>query len=200
MTPLLCEDWILATTNPGKLIEFRELLDGTPIALETLDSDSDVPEETGLSFVENALIKARHASQASGKPAMADDSGLCVTELGGAPGVRSARYAGPDASDLENLELLLTDLAGFEGNQRHAVFHCVIVALERPDDPAPVIAAGRWPGLITEDPKGTNGFGYDPVFFDPRLGMTAAELEPDRKNVVSHRSRACLELRRLLGI
>lgn len=200
MTPLRCGDWILATTNAGKLVEFRELLAGTPIALEALDSESDVPEETGLSFAENALIKARHASQASGKPAMADDSGLCVTVLGGAPGVRSARYAGPDASDRDNLELLLADLAGFEGNQRHAVFHCVIVALEKPDDPAPVIAAGCWPGLIAENPKGNNGFGYDPVFFDPKLGMTAAELAPDRKNAISHRGRACLELRRLLGI
>ena len=193
-------DWILATTNSGKLAEFRQLLADTPIALEALDRNSGVPEESGLSFAENALIKARHASQASGKPAIADDSGLCVAALGGAPGVRSARYAGSEASDRDNLELLLAELASFEGSQRDAVFHCVIVALRKPDDPAPVIASGRWPGLIALDPTGKNGFGYDPVFFDPQLGMTAAELEPSRKNAISHRSRACRELIRLLGL
>ncbi len=198
MTSAGSAHWMLATSNLGKLAEFRELLAGGPITLEPLDPASKTPEETGLSFAENALIKARHASGISGKPAMADDSGLCVPALGGAPGVRSARYAGPRSTDHENTELLLTALAGVEGEQRRAAFHCVIVALEKPDDPAPVFASGCWPGLIAAAPQGNNGFGYDPVFFDPALGMTAAELEPARKNAVSHRGRACQELRRLL--
>jgi len=194
------DDWILATTNPGKLAEFRDLLSGTPISLGIFDGlTADPPEETGLSFVENALIKARHASRISGKPAMADDSGLCVAALNGAPGVRSARYAGAGASDRDNLDRLLVDLAGVEPDQRQAAFHCVIVALEAPEDPAPVIASGQWPGQITSVPSGAHGFGYDPVFFDPALGMTSAELSPERKNAVSHRSRACLELKRLLN-
>jgi XTP/dITP diphosphohydrolase len=192
-------DWILATTNLGKLAEFRELLAGAPITLEALDKGSDLPEETGLSFVENALIKARHASSFSGRPAMADDSGLCVTALGGAPGVRSARYAGPHATGDENLHLVLSELEGTDPAGRDAAFHCVIVALAKPDDPAPIIASGRWPGRIALRPQGLNGFGYDPIFFDPELGMTAAELEPARKNAVSHRGRACRELKLLLG-
>lgn len=199
MTTERGEEWILATTNVGKLAEYRELLAGTPIALKAVAQTDYIPEETGSSFVENALIKARHAAEISGQPAMADDSGLCVAALGGAPGVRSARYAGSEASDHDNLMQLLAALAGFEGNQRRASFHCVIVALQAPDDPAPLIADGRWPGLIAADSSGINGFGYDPVFFDPDLGMTAAELEPAKKNAISHRSRACKELKRLLG-
>jgi XTP/dITP diphosphohydrolase len=193
------EDWILATTNPGKLAEFLKLLAGTPIELRPLDADYEAPEETGLSFVENALIKARHASRASGRPAIADDSGLCVAALDGGPGVHSARFAGADASDRENLDKLLTDLAGVEPDRRQAAFHCVIVAVRAPDDPAPCIASGRWPGMIATAPRGTHGFGYDPVFLDPESGLTAAELAPDRKNAASHRNRACQELKRLLG-
>lgn len=194
-------DWILATTNPGKLAEYRVLLADTAITLDALDAGAGVEaEETGGSFVENALIKARHASRLGGCRAIADDSGLCVAALGGAPGVRSARYAGADASDRENLERLLSELAGIEPERRAAVFHCVIVALETPDDPAPVIASGQWAGRIAIEPKGTNGFGYDPVFYDADLGVTAAELPPRRKNAVSHRARACAELRRLLGL
>jgi len=194
-------DWILATTNLGKLAEYRELLADTPIVLEALDPNTgDAPEETGLSFAENALIKARHACRASGGRAMADDSGLCVAALGGAPGVRSARYAGADATDRDNLEKLLAELAAVDVRSRDAVFHCVIVALEAPDDPAPVIAIGQWHGRIAMEPAGSNGFGYDPVFYDPELRMTAAELPPDRKNAVSHRARACAELRRQLGL
>jgi XTP/dITP diphosphohydrolase len=194
-------DWILATSNPGKLAEYRALLVDTPITLEALDaSTGDVPEETGLSFAENALIKARHACRASGGAAIADDSGLCVEALGGAPGVHSARYAGVDATDRDNLEKLLSDLAGVEARSRGAVFHCVIVALEAPDDPAPVIAIGQWHGRIAMEAVGSNGFGYDPVFYDPELRVTAAELPPDEKNAVSHRARACAELRRQLGL
>jgi XTP/dITP diphosphohydrolase len=193
-------DWILATTNPGKLAEYRELLSDSPIRLDPLDPASiDAPEETGLSFVENALIKARHAARVSGRAAIADDSGLCVTALGCEPGVRSARYAGPGASDAENIEWLLERMDGIEEGRRQAQFHCVIVALSAPDDPAPIIATGRWPGSITRSPRGTNGFGYDPIFFDPELGLTAAELEPQKKNAISHRGRACRELRRQLA-
>lgn len=198
MTDARREAWILATSNPGKLAEFNELLRDTGVNLHALDRNAELPEETGLSFVENALIKARHAARISGGPAMADDSGLCVNVLGGAPGVRSARYAGPDASDRDNLEHLLGKLAGVEADRRQAAFHCVIVALESPDDPAPLIATGRWPGSIAAVPAGDNGFGYDPVFFDPVAGMTAAEMSPRQKNGVSHRSRASTELKRLL--
>jgi XTP/dITP diphosphohydrolase len=201
VTARISGDWILATTNAGKLAEFRELLSGLPIRLAATDPSSfEVPEETGLTFVENALIKARHAARTSGKPAMADDSGLCVDALDGAPGVHSARYAGPGASDRDNIDRLLADLADIDESRRTARFRCVIVALERPDDPAPIIASGSWPGWITSAPRGENGFGYDPVFFDPALNATAAELEPARKNAVSHRARACQELIRQIGL
>jgi len=198
MTRARREEWILATSNPGKLAEFNNLLSNTNVRLHALDRQSEAPEETGLTFVENALIKARHAADVSGGPAMADDSGLCVVALDGAPGVRSARYAGSGASDQDNLNRLLDELAGVEADRRQAAFLCVIVALERPDDPAPLIASGRWPGLIATEPAGHNGFGYDPVFFDPAAKMTAAEMSPQQKNAASHRSRACGELKRLL--
>jgi XTP/dITP diphosphohydrolase len=191
-------NWILATTNPGKLAEYRELFADAPIDFEALDAAS-APEETGPSFVENALLKARHASARTGMPAIADDSGLCVAALGGAPGVRSARYAGPEASDRDNIERLLAELADIGPDRRDAFFHCVIVALERPGDPAPLIASGRWHGRIATVPSGTGGFGYDSVFYDPALGLTAAELAPETKNAVSHRARARAELRRALG-
>lgn len=198
MTRAAREEWVLATTNPGKLEEFSALLADTPIKLKALDAGGDVPEETGASFVENALIKARHAARQSGQPAMADDSGLCVAALDGAPGVHSARFAGPAASDRQNLELLLEKMV--EAENREAAFYCVIVAVRKADDPAPIVATGRWPGLIAEAPAGSNGFGYDPVFFDPETGSTAAELEPSEKNAISHRSRACRELKRMLAI
>jgi XTP/dITP diphosphohydrolase len=192
--------WILASTNRGKLAEFRELLAGTPIEIEALNPGSaQVPEETGRSFVENALIKARHAAALTGRRAIADDSGLCVAALGGAPGVSSARYADRSAGDGANIARLLRELDEIGPADRAASFHCVIIALERPDDPAPVIATGCWPGLIVALPRGTNGFGYDPIFLDPELGLTAAEIAPAQKNAISHRARACAELRRLLG-
>ncbi|HEY5665181.1 MAG TPA: non-canonical purine NTP pyrophosphatase, partial [Gammaproteobacteria bacterium] len=148
-------DWIIATTNAGKLAEYRELLSDAPLTLRALDPESfDAPDETGLSFVENALIKARHASALSGSPAIADDSGLCVAALDGAPGVRSARYAGPEASDSDNVEKLLRELEGVDQENRRAEFHCVIVALTAPEDPAPIIATGSWPGWISASPRG----------------------------------------------
>jgi XTP/dITP diphosphohydrolase len=200
MTARPLAGWILASTNAGKLAEFRELFAGTSIELEALEPGSPrVPEETGRTFVENALIKARHAADLTGRRAIADDSGLSVEALGGAPGVHSARYAGAGATDRANVERLLRELVDVPPAGRRASFYCVIVALERPDDPAPVIASGRWSGVIAAAPRGTNGFGYDPVFLDPALGRTAAELSPVEKNRVSHRARACAELRRLLG-
>jgi XTP/dITP diphosphohydrolase len=195
------DEWTLASSNPGKLAEFRRLLSGTPIRLSALDADgAELPEETGLTFVENALIKARHAAQVSGRPAIADDSGLCVAALSGAPGVRSARYAGPHATDRDNVERLLHQLGPVPSDRRQAAFVCVIVALRAPDDPVPVIATGQWQGRIATEAKGANGFGYDPIFFDPALGRSAAELSAAEKNAVSHRGRASSELKRLLGL
>jgi XTP/dITP diphosphohydrolase len=193
--------WVLASTNPGKLAEFEALLADTAIELRALDAGSgQAPDETGSSFVENALIKARHASGMAAAAAIADDSGLCVDALAGHPGVHSARYAGAHASDAENIARLLRSLKSVPDSERQATFHCVIVALRAPDDPAPLIALGRWPGFIARAASGSHGFGYDPVFYDPELGCTAAELEPQDKNRVSHRARACAELKRLLGI
>ena len=201
MTAAAGTDWVLASTNRGKLAEYKALLAGTGIRLGALASDgANAPAETGLTFVENALIKARHAAALAGRPAFADDSGLCVHALGGAPGVFSARYAGPGASDADNNARLLEALADVADADRQATFHCVIVALRSPGDPAPVIAEGRWPGRIAFAPRGTGGFGYDPIFVDETCGLTAAELEPAVKNDTSHRGRAARELRRLLGI
>ena len=193
-------DFVLATTNRGKLAEFRKILSDTSIRLDPFDGNpKEAPEETGLTFVENALIKARHATLASGRPAIADDSGICVAALGGAPGVRSARFAGAGASDRDNVELLLERLGDAPDDRRQAFFHCVIVVLQCPDDPAPLIASGQWHGRISDTPSGTNGFGYDPVFIDSGLGKTAAELDAETKNRVSHRAQACRALLALLG-
>jgi XTP/dITP diphosphohydrolase len=193
--------WTLASSNSGKLAEYRALLADLPIVLKPLDANgTDVPDETGETFVENALIKARHAARITGGPAIADDSGLCVDALGGAPGVRSARYAGPEATNDSNNRRLLRELADVPDTHRQAAFCCVIVALLTPDDPAPLIATGRWPGLIATEVRGHQGFGYDPLFVDPELGLAAAELPPQQKNRVSHRGRASAELIRLRGL
>ena len=192
--------WVIATGNRGKLTELRALLAAAEVgALELLaQTDLGVPpvEENAATFLENALAKARHAARHTGLPAIADDSGLAVAALGGAPGVRSARFAGPNADDRANMTKLLDALAGVPQHQRQARFHCVLVALESPDDPAPLVASGEWEGVIAPGPSGSEGFGYDPVFFDLRLGKTAAELPPQVKNEVSHRGQA---LRRLVA-
>lgn len=193
--------WVLATANRGKAAELQALLTQSGLGLTLLaQSDLGVPsaEEPGVTFVENALTKARHAARATGLPAIADDSGLAVTALGGAPGVRSARYAGPNADDRANVAQLLAALAALPNPDRSARFHCVLVALRHADDPAPLIAAGDWSGEIATAPRGTNGFGYDPVFFDSRLGKTAAELSAAEKNAVSHRGAALRQLTELL--
>ncbi|MDR1163044.1 MAG: RdgB/HAM1 family non-canonical purine NTP pyrophosphatase [Candidatus Accumulibacter sp.] len=191
---------VIASGNPGKLREFGELL--APLGWEAVAQDAlGVPEcsETHCSFVENALEKARHASRCTGLPALADDSGLCVRALGGAPGVHSARYAQTSPSeakdDEKNNAKLVAELAGFTAPaDRRARYVCVLVFVRRADDPQPIIAEGEWEGVIADAPRGTGGFGYDPWFFLPELGRTAAELSPEEKNRRSHRGQA---LRRL---
>jgi XTP/dITP diphosphohydrolase len=191
--------WVLATGNRGKLAELSALLAEARLELRvTAQSDLliDAPPETGTTFVENALLKARHAARISGLPSIADDSGLVVPALAGAPGVRSARYAGEQADDRANIAKLLGALA--PSLDRAAKFCCVLAALEHCDDPAPLIATGTWAGQIATAPKGSAGFGYDPVFFDPMLGRTAAELDAASKNRVSHRGAALRALVELL--
>lgn len=155
-------------------------------------------EETGRTFADNALLKARHAAAATGLPALADDSGLEVDALGGAPGVSSARYAGPRASDADNVDRLLAELAGVPAARRTARFRCVLAFVRDAADPAPVLAEGAWEGSIAEAPRGLAGFGYDPVFEDPASGLTAAELAPAAKNERSHRGQALRALVRAL--
>ncbi|MCK7594490.1 RdgB/HAM1 family non-canonical purine NTP pyrophosphatase [Pseudomarimonas salicorniae] len=186
---------LIATGNPGKLAEFRALLG--PRGFEVVGQRElgiDDPEETGATFVENALLKARHASALSGLPALADDSGLCVDALGGAPGLYSARFAGPQAGAADNMALLLERLAGVPAEERSAHFVCVLAWLRHPGDPDPLIASGRWPGRILEAPRGEGGFGYDPLFLDPASGLSAAELSAEDKHARSHRGRALRQL------
>jgi XTP/dITP diphosphohydrolase len=188
--------WVLASSNAGKLAELRALFAGSGMALRSLEElGVGPPKETGVTFIENALLKARHAARRTGLPAIADDSGLVVDALGGQPGVRSARFAGEHATDEDNLGLLLERLAGTPDAERQARFVCVIVALRGPEDPAPAFAQGAWLGSITRASRGRNGFGYDPVFLDPARGLTAAELAPHVKNEISHRALALRALR-----
>ncbi|WP_018880195.1 RdgB/HAM1 family non-canonical purine NTP pyrophosphatase [Thioalkalivibrio sp. ALE9] len=186
---------VLATGNPGKLREIRALLEPLGLAVEA-QSEHAVPEadETGLTFVENAILKARNAARHTGLPAIADDSGLEVDALHGQPGIYSARYAGPDGDDAANNAKLLEALAGVPPEQRGARFRAVVVYLEHAEDPAPIIAQGVWPGRIAEQASGAEGFGYDPLFFVPQEGCTSAELPPETKNRLSHRGQALQEL------
>jgi len=203
---------VVASGNPGKLREFRQMLE--PLGFEIVPqselgiTDAEEPHAT---FVENALAKARHAAARSGLPAFADDSGICVSALGGAPGVHSARYAAGEAKttrepnddrekqrewqDQLNNGKLLRALEGQRDRRAH--YYCVVVLVRRADDPEPLIAEGRWHGEVIEEARGSNGFGYDPYFLLPELGRTAAELDPDAKNAVSHRGQA---LRRLVAL
>jgi len=182
---------VLATGNPGKVRELAELLSafGLDIVAQS-DLGVESAEETGLTFIENAILKARHAAQITGLPAIADDSGLAVDALGGAPGIYSARYAGEDASDQQNLEKLLQALENVPDGQRQAQFHCVLVYLRHADDPTPLVFHGSWEGEITRSAAGAGGFGYDPIFSVPALGKTAAELSKAEKGAVSHRGKA----------
>jgi len=184
---------VLATNNEGKLKEFRSLL--APLGLDLVGQTelgiASVPE-TGTTFVENALEKARHASAMSECPALSDDSGLVVDCLQGQPGIHSARFAGNDATDEDNNNKLLALLGN--GQTRSAHFYCALVFLRHAQDPAPVIATGQWHGSIVIEPKGNNGFGYDPLFLVSGLGITSAELDPEAKNRISHRAQAVQEL------
>lgn len=181
---------VLATGNAGKLREFEALLGKHWILLPQADLGINGIEETGSSFLENALIKARHASACSGLPAIADDSGLEVEALSGDPGVHSARYAGEGANAAANNAKLLDALSKTPPDQRTARFRCVVAFVRRADDPDPVVAEGVWEGTISRVPAGEGGFGYDPVFVDPVSGRTAAELEPVEKRARSHRGQA----------
>jgi XTP/dITP diphosphohydrolase len=190
---------VLASGNPGKIREIRALLE--PLAIEVVPqaelgiAEAAEPHET---FLENALAKARHASRASGLPALADDSGLCVEALGGAPGVHSAYYAGHEGDretrDARNNMKLLAALK----DERRAYYQCVVVLVKRPEDNTPLVAEGRWQGEIGREPRGANGFGYDPLFFIEELKKTAAELDPETKNRISHRGKALAKLLLLL--
>jgi XTP/dITP diphosphohydrolase len=182
---------VIASGNPGKLREFQTLFNGSGIEL-LAQSALGVPvvEETGLSFVENALLKARHASRHTGLPALADDSGIEVNALRGAPGIYSARYAGAHATDDDNNRKLLAELAQTPDKERGARYQCVIVYLRLEADPMPVICQGTWEGVIARAYKGDGGFGYDPLFYLPEHGCTAAELSAEEKNRISHRGQA----------
>jgi XTP/dITP diphosphohydrolase len=191
---------VLASSNTGKLAELQPLLADAGFELVT-QGELGVGDavEDGRSFVENALIKARHASAATGLPALADDSGLVVDALGGAPGLLSARYAGVHGDAQANNRKLLVALRDLPQAARSARFVAVLVLLRHADDPLPLIAQGVWEGRVLDAPRGTRGHGYDPVFFDPALGRGAGELEPALKNRVSHRGQALEQLRRLLA-
>ena len=180
---------VLASNNPGKLREFKRLLEplGYSVIAQAELGISEA-EEPHVTFVENALAKARHASRAANLPALADDSGICVDALDGRPGVQSARYAGEPKSDQRNNEKLLRELADMEDRRAH--YYCVLVLVHHADDPQPLIAEGAWHGEVLHAPRGSGGFGYDPLFLDPASGLTGAELPLARKNELSHRGKA----------
>ena len=185
----MIERLVLASGNPGKLREFRRLLEPLGIAVvaqaELGIGEADEPHAT---FIENAIAKARHASAQSGWPALADDSGICVDALGGAPGVQSARYAGEPKSDARNNAALIDALRGIADRRAH--YYCVLVLLRHANDPQPIIADGAWHGTVVDTPRGNGGFGYDPHFQDDTTGLTGAELPLARKNALSHRGKA----------
>lgn len=184
-------DLVIASNNQGKIAELTALL--APLGLTPVaqgDLGVSEAEEPAVTFVENAILKARHAARQTGKPALADDSGLAVDALAGQPGVRSARYAGPDASDTVNVRALLTAMEDVPDDQRSAQFHCVLVYLRHADDPTPLICHGQWHGQILRQPRGEGGFGYDPIFLCPEHSCSAAELSREQKGRISHRGRA----------
>jgi XTP/dITP diphosphohydrolase len=184
---------VLASHNRGKLAELAALV--APVGWELTDAGAleiPAPDETRPTFLENALDKARHVAQLSGLPALADDSGLVVPALGGAPGIHSARYAGPGADAAANNSRLLKEIHGLDSPACY--FYCVLVYLRHATDPAPVVGTGIWHGRLVHAPRGTNGFGYDPLFLVPEFDRTAAELDPGRKNRMSHRARAMTDL------
>jgi XTP/dITP diphosphohydrolase len=181
---------VIASNNPGKLREFQAML--SPLGIEVLTQEQlgiSEAEEPHCTFIENALAKARHVSKASGLPALADDSGICVAALDGAPGVWSARYAGDNPkSDTRNNEKLLHEMRGMTDRRAH--YYCVLVLVHHADDPQPVIAEGEWHGEIAQEERGNGGFGYDPLFWLPQFGKMSAELQPEEKALISHRALA----------
>ncbi len=186
---------VLASGNKGKLREFNQLLASLDYqVLPQSEFTKTEADETGLSFVENAILKARHAAKLSGLPALADDSGLEVDALSGAPGIYSARYAGEGASDADNNQKLLEALVAVEPAKRTARFQCVLVFMRHAEDPTPLICQGSWEGVIVDAPKGDNGFGYDPLFYIPDLDCCSAELSPEQKGQLSHRAQAVAQL------
>jgi XTP/dITP diphosphohydrolase len=186
---------VLASSNRGKLAEFNALLaDSHFEVVPQAELGVEDAEETGLTFVENALLKARHASRVTGLPALADDSGLCVAHLRGAPGLYSARYSGGHGDNVANNAKLLHELDGVAHEQRGAFFICVLALLAHADDPAPLIAEGRWHGRILDAPRGTHGFGYDPLFLPHEQLLSSAELSSEVKNRLSHRAQAMAQL------
>ncbi|MEM7277819.1 MAG: RdgB/HAM1 family non-canonical purine NTP pyrophosphatase [Pseudomonadota bacterium] len=187
----MAEEIVIASGNAGKLAEIREIL--APLSITVVPQTEfqvDNAVEDGLTFIENALIKARHAARICARPVIADDSGLEVAALNGAPGIHSARYAGVHGDDSANNEKLLRELKGLEGRKRRANFRCVMVYLRHAEDPAPLIAQGVWRGRIINEARGTGGFGYDPLFLGDGLGSTGAELASVQKNAISHRGQA----------
>ena len=191
---------VLASSNHGKLEELRGLLSGNSIELiAQSDLGVDDADETGTTFVENALLKARHATRVTGLPALADDSGICVDALDGAPGLYSARYAGEHGNASRNIDKLLDALDGVPDAGRSAHFYCVLVLLRHADDPQPLIVEGQWNGRILHERRGSGGHGYDPVFFDPVHAQSAAEMALEFKNGISHRGKALVALKRRLA-
>lgn len=186
---------VLATGNKGKVKELSQLLADQQITIIP-QSDFNVPDvpETGTTFIENAIIKARHAAKITGLPAIADDSGLAVDALGGAPGIYSARFSGENATDASNNEKLLAELANVPKQERTARFHCVLAYLRHADDPTPIICHGVWEGEILTAPQGEQGFGYDPLFWLTDLQQTSAQLSRELKNKISHRGKALTQL------
>jgi len=193
----MIEKLVLASGNQGKLREFSQLFAGKGIqVIPQNEFDIIEVEETGLSFVENAILKARNACKFSGLPALADDSGLEVDALKGAPGIYSARYAGSDATDKDNYVKLLTALKDIPPKERSARFQCVLVYMRHENDPTPQVFQGSWEGQILTEPSGAEGFGYDPIFLVPSEACSSAELSKDKKNALSHRGQAIQELLR----
>jgi len=189
------QDIVLASSNKGKVREINQLLAGLGMQVRPQgEFDVEDAEETGLTFVENAILKARNAARHTGLPAIADDSGLEVDALAGAPGIYSARYAGAGASDQANLEKLLVALDAVPEEQRSARFQCLMVFMRHANDPTPLICQGTWEGRILTAPRGDNGFGYDPVFYVPTHDCSSAELPPETKNALSHRGQALRKL------
>ena len=192
---------VLASGNKGKLLELKSMLSASGLdVIPQSEFDLETPEETGLTFVENSILKARYVSEKTGLAAIADDSGVEVDALRGEPGIYSARYAGEDATDTENLQKLLLNMQDVDDEHRQCRFHCVIVFLQYPTDPTPIICHGTWEGWLLREPVGENGFGYDPIFYVPEHNCASAELSPEQKNLISHRGKALKELAEKLHV